>query len=364
MKKAWFIVLHLLLLQACAKENNNVDKFDSSKAIVALGVGFNLGNTFDVDSHPTDADSIKGIMGLYKNIGMAHVRIPITWMDGFDGNTMADENGNVDYAHPRFIELKETIDYALSIGLIVIINAHHEKWLKENYDDSDEQNASFGKLWEGIASFFKDYPPTLIFEVLNEPEGNFGDWSGGTDPYDELSISRTRKINEIGYDAIRQSGGNNQDRIIMISPNGQGNHFMFPIVYPETSYLPNNGTDKYLIVQVHSYDPWEFCGQDGSNIYHPGDEEIKGYLQATQQHAQYLGIPVIYGEFGVGRDANPAERADAVVKNYYRYMAQTTVSLGMAATVWDDRGWFGLLEKNAQNEYAFTYNIVPFMLGK
>ncbi len=78
------------------------------------------------------------------------------------------------------------------------------------------------------------------------------------------------------------------------------------------------------------------------------------------QHANALHVPVNYGEFGVGRSENAAERNSEIVRTYYRAMRLKCLSEKMAATVWDDRGWFGLINPSGT---AFIYQIVPTMMA-
>ena len=84
-------------------------EFPTAKQVVLdMKAGFNLGNTFENGNNPTTFETIKPIMDLYKNAGMKHVRIPTTWMDRFE-DKIADENGNVNVNHPRFLELVKWI---------------------------------------------------------------------------------------------------------------------------------------------------------------------------------------------------------------------------------------------------------------
>jgi endoglucanase len=87
-----------------------------------MASGFNLGNTFETNTSnsPTFA-SVKPIIDLYYDAGMRHVRIPVTWVEGFSSN-IADANGNVNTSHPRLLELKAVVDYALSKKMYVVIN--------------------------------------------------------------------------------------------------------------------------------------------------------------------------------------------------------------------------------------------------
>jgi len=335
--------------------------FVSAAAVIdSMGTGFNLGNTFDYALQSTNPASIYPIIDLYAHVGMKHIRIPVTWMDGFSGNTLADARGNINFSHARFIQLKAVIDYAINKKMFVVLNTHHEHWLNNNYNGTAQYNTPFTNLWTGIATHFKDYSHLLIFEVLNEPHGVFGDWNGGASPSNSAALALTRQINKVGYDAIRATGGLNANRVVMVSTNGMGNHSQLDDVYPSSASLPGGGSDKYLSFHVHTYDPWAFCGQTGSNASWPGSSSIASSLITVSNYAKTLNVPVNYGEFGVGRDANASERNSNMVREYYRTIRLTCLSEKMSPTVWDDRGWFGLVNSGGT---SFLHNIVPHMMA-
>jgi aryl-phospho-beta-D-glucosidase BglC (GH1 family) len=335
--------------------------FVSAAAVIdSMGTGFNLGNTFDYALQSTTPASIYPIIDLYANAGMRHVRIPVTWMDGFSGNTLANASGSINFSHARFIQLKAVIDYAINKRMFVVLNTHHEHWLNNNYNGTAQYNNAFANLWTGIATHFKDYSHLLIFEVLNEPHGVFGDWSGGASPSSSAALALTRQINKVGYDAIRATAGLNTNRVVMVSANGMGNHNQLDDVYPSIASIPGSGSDRYLSFHVHTYDPWAFCGQTGSNASWPGSTSITNSLRTVSTYAKTLNVPVNYGEFGVGRDANAAERNSNIVREYYRTMRLTCLSEKMSPTVWDDRGWFGLVNSGGS---SFIHNIVPSMMA-
>jgi endoglucanase len=100
----------------------NTASTTAKEIIVDMASGFNLGNTFETNTSnsPTFA-SVKPIIDLYYDAGMRHVRIPVTWVEGFSSN-IADANGNVNTSHPRLLELKAVVDYALSKKMYVVIN--------------------------------------------------------------------------------------------------------------------------------------------------------------------------------------------------------------------------------------------------
>ncbi len=338
-----------------------MDALTAQKVILELGPGFNLGNTFENGTNPTTFVSVKPIIDLYKTAGMKHVRIPTTWMDRFTDN-LADANGNINVQNPRFIELVKVIDYAMTQNMYVILNTHHENWLKDHYDGTEAYDTKFKTLWTGIANYFKDRNNKLIFEVLNEPEGYLGEIDGTgpfPDPTDATALTYTRRVNKVGYDAIRATGGNNITRVVMVGLNGQGNALYFDKVYPNKASLPGAGTDNYLCIQVHTYNPWAFCGETGSNAAFPGTSTIETGIQTVKTQAIKLNVPIHYGEFGVGRSKNTGERDTDIVRGYYRTIAKTTLAQSMSYSVWDDRGWFALTNTTGT---SFTNNIVPYML--
>ncbi len=328
-----------------------------------LATGFNLGNTFDRDQHSQKLADNRPIIDLYQKAGMRHVRIPVTWGNGVGGDTLADARGRVNSRHPRLAQLSATVDYALSRGLYVVLNTHHEHWLKEGYDGSAAFDARFAMLWKGIAEHFKNRSPKLIFEVLNEPEKAMGDWSGKVKPFDPNALKLTRQINEVGYQAIRETGGANATRIVMVMPNGQGNQSQLDDVYPDKGSLPGGGRDPNLAVSVHTYDPWGFCGQNGKNTAFPGKAAIEAPIVKVAAHARKLGVQVNYGEFGVGREKDQEARNTEIVRDYYRTVRLMALRLGMSVTPWDDRGWFALVGKDGSGGYRFLHGIVPAMMA-
>lgn len=354
----------VFLSTSCKQPSEKSTSFNATQIIQNMQTGFNLGNTFDNGINPTNPETIKPIIDLYVNAGMKHIRIPITWMEGFNGDPLTDSLGNINFEHIRFLQLKEVINYSINKGLYVVINAHHEREFKEHYDDSPKYNAKFQTLWTGIANYFKDYPQELIFELLNEPEGAFGRSGRERGPTDSLALFLTRNVFKVGTEAIRTTGGLNNTRIIMIATNGMGNQEWIEEVYPSKETLPGGGADSCIAIQVHTYDPWSFCGQNGKNENYPGKEAIIDSIAKVAVHAQFLDVPVNYGEYGVGRADNREERNTDIVREYYQTVVQTTLEHNMSSTVWDDRGWFGLIEKNKiTNEWQFINNIVPQMLS-
>ena len=115
-----FIFFLFLSFTSCSKDQDIITPviepsvIKASSVIDSMGTGFNLGNTFDLASHSTTPETIYKIIDFYYNAGMRHIRIPVTWMEGFGGNTIANANGQINFQHARFIQLKTVIDYAIA----------------------------------------------------------------------------------------------------------------------------------------------------------------------------------------------------------------------------------------------------------
>src|SRR5690606_41719967 len=86
--------------------------------------------------------------------------------------------------------IKAVVDAALANDLHISINMHRFDAL---YDDPAGQKARFLAQWVQIAEYSKDYLDMLLFDVLNEPQGNLTPalWT----EYFEDALAEIRKTN-------------------------------------------------------------------------------------------------------------------------------------------------------------------------
>lgn len=154
--------LILLLIGFVLNAQNRQHAFDVNKR---LGRGINYGNMFEAPSEAEWGNPWKPQYAkMIAELGFRHVRIPIRWEPSARSSATAPYTIN-----PAFLNrIKQVIDSALNNNLYVIINMHHHDLLIEN---PDGQKARFLAQWKQISSFFKDYPESLLFEILNEPNG-------------------------------------------------------------------------------------------------------------------------------------------------------------------------------------------------
>jgi len=316
-----------------------------------MGRGVNLGNIYDYDSgNDASFEAQRARIDILQDAGFQHIRVPVTWGEYF----VADSN--------KTFAVDQVVRYALQRGLYVVLNTHHEHWLKRHYDDSERYNSLFADLWRNIATRFKDEGPKLVFEVLNEPDGTMGGWGPDhSDPYDARSLELTRRINQVGYDTIRSV---DHDHVILVMPNGMGQQQMSRHVYPDRQAFPDGGMDTHLGISVHTYDPWDFCGESGRNAWFNNDlETMRAHTRSA--HREFLdwgaatGIPMHVGEYGVGRyDSNRQERDSDIVREYYRYLTSYFIEQGIPTTVWDDQGWFGILSREGEFVFRLGYHVL------
>ncbi|CAE7803961.1 celCCD, partial [Symbiodinium necroappetens] len=277
-----------------------------------MGRGINLGNVYDFNQGNRDPAVVKRQVQWAHDQGFGHVRVPVTWDGHFDANSQLTK------------QVTEVVDYALGLGLHVVINTHHEHWLKDGYDGSQHYKDQFWNLWTGIAGHFAYKSSRLSFEVLNEPDKAFGSWNGNPHPYDQLAIDRTREVNGLGYAAIRSVAGN-QDRMIFLHPNAMSSIGTAKALYPSKWSLPGGGKDACVGVTVHTYDPYDFCGENGHSNYYANPSAMKKDLifkfKDLRDWAFDSHIPVYVGEYGVGRQMDRQwDRNNENVREYYKFV--------------------------------------------
>jgi len=292
-----------------------------------MGVGWNLGNTFDSAKSATGDETSWGkpyttkemIQGV-KDAGFKTIRIPTTW------TYKLSEGPDYKIDEAWINRVEEVVGYALDSGLYVILNTHHEgEHIIPTYEKQEEVNAMISMLWKQIATRFEKYGGNLIFEVLNEPrlEGSDTEWTGGTAEVREVVNS----YNMTALNAIRTTGGNNAKRKVMI-----------PSVAAATTdvaltelYIPD---DDNIIVSVHAYSPYTYAMQyPGVSTW--GSDSDKSGLDWEMKRLNEMfvskGIPVIIGEFGTTNKDNLSSRI-----THAEYYVQAARKQGITCVWWDN----------------------------
>jgi aryl-phospho-beta-D-glucosidase BglC (GH1 family) len=298
-------------------------------AIKQMGRGINVGNTMEAPTEGSWNSAIKEYyFDDYKTAGFTCIRIPITW----DGHTATTSPYAVNEAWLDRVE--QVVDWALKRKLIVIINAHHETWLKEKY--TADNMARFDSIWSQIAVRFKDKSDSLLFEMLNEPKG--------------MTMTQVNGLNTRILSIIRKT---NPTRIVLFSGNEWSN--IDPMV---NAAVPN---DPYLIGYFHSYDPYPF-GLVGTGTYGSASDYAasKAIFDKAQSWSALHNIPVIIGEFGSVKACDYNSRM-----RHYASITEQALNHNVAFAVWDDGGDFAIYQRSSRtwNELKdiliYTYKESP-----
>lgn len=267
-----------------------------------------------------------------KNAGFNAVRIPVSWcrfVTEKDGRYIIDEK--------LLARVKEVVDYAYSQDMYVIVNMHHDDkdWLDISVGD-DEWNTikeKYRQLWVQIADYFKNYGERLILEGANEIVRCTGTDQSGNKQYDwwgdDADFERINELYQIFVDTVRQTGGNNENRYLMIPTYGaQCNMHQFNSIE-----IPND--DKRVIVDIHWYQA------------DPDADYIAKTFNSIYNFARNFEIPVIIGECGV-RNATDDTQKIAWTKTYILIAS----NLGFRCFIWDDGGSFAVMNRYMYDWYS------------
>ena len=321
---------------------NNIEgsirDISSMDLVAEMGVGWNLGNSFDVRSknktawgNPLSTSShIRDV----KAMGFKTLRIPVTW------NYDQLEKSPYTIEQPYLARIQLIVNEALNNDMHVIINTHHDDWIIPTNSDAQEVKNRLSSLWTQVANYFKTYGDRLIFEVMNEPRllDSPEEWSGGTQEGRDV----INEFHKVAVDAIRGTGGNNSKR-----------HLMIPTYAASTTpnamrdlVVPND--DPNIIISVHSYFPWSFAGlESGTNSWGSDQEKMALDNEMVRIIDRWIveeNRPVIMGEWGTTDKNNLTARTE-----YATYYTKAATSLGMLPIIWDDGGNFGLYDRHAMN---------------
>jgi len=284
-------------------------------AVADMGIGINLGNTLDAPSEGSWAPAAKEKFIIdFKEAGFKHVRIPVTW-HGRTETVAPYQIGSADMDR-----VETVVDWALNQDLYVILNLHHDNWIKENYSSQKNRNR-FDSIWLQIVERFKYKSAKLMFEILNEPEG--------------LTVTNVDEINVRVLDIIRRA---NPTRLVVFSGNG-----FTPIDALLTAAIPDEN-DDYLIGNFHAYDPWPFAGQCLRSWGSDADiVDLGNIYQKAHNWSVEHNIPVTVNEFGVAHfdftaPENICDEGDRL--KYIEAHVNFATEHGIGATFWDDAGSF------------------------
>jgi endoglucanase len=287
-----------------------------------LGRGVNLGNGLDAPregdwGYRIEADHFKRI----KEAGFDAVRIPIRW----SAHAAAEAPFAIDAAFFRRVD--KVLDQALAQRLAVVINVHH---YDEMFRQPDKHAARLAALWTQIAERYRARPDSLLFELLNEPNGT-------------LDEDRWNRMLPELLAVVRKS---NPQRAVIVGPGHWNNVDRLAALA-----LPNS--DRMLIATFHYYSPFEFTHQAASWV--PGSEKWKGRkwsgtpdevaaiardFDKAAAWAKKQDRPMYLGEFGAYSAADMDSRAA-----WTRAVTRQAKGRGFSSAYWEFASGFGAYDR-------------------
>lgn len=281
--KPCYIVLFLLLVISCRKNSDTRpaitpnQNFASAQTINdRLGKGVNI-SAFEADAswQPVFDTSYLHVVA---DLGFNHVRLPIKWERSDRSLSASPYTINASF----FAAIKNVVDAALRNRLHIIINMHHHLALMA---DPAGQKSRFLSQWKQISTYFKDYPDSLLFEVLNEPN-------------DAITAGVWNDLFSQALNVIRET---NPKRCVLIGTSPWGG-----IAGLDSLVIPK---DDHLILTIHYYDPFHFTHQ-GAEWVNGSDQWLGTKWNDTQFERDEIAydflpvteaskiIPVHIGEYG------------------------------------------------------------------
>jgi len=232
-----------------------------------MGLGVNLGNTFDFkkdwsetviedensplwsDSEVTVKEAIEG----YKQLGFNSIRIPVRWYPSSTPSTKTPIEPNL------FKSVDTVVRTIIENDMYVVINLETNNiymngFISEDKDVKSETYDSYKGTWKAIADYFKDYDEHLLFESMNEVGFWDSIWSSRTGEGDrQKAYDILRQVNQEFVNAVRSSDNYNAERWLLIEGYASD-----PILSQDHFLKITSDPVVKVIVSMYYYEPLEF----------------------------------------------------------------------------------------------------------
>ncbi|WP_026528482.1 glycoside hydrolase family 5 protein [Butyrivibrio sp. VCD2006] len=310
---------------------NNSSGISATAFVEQMKTGWNLGNS--LDSHYGDPKSGGNLsqetiwgnpkitqeqINLVKAQGFDVIRVPVSWYT----HTYRDENDTIHISSEWLARVCEVVDYCINDDFYVIINTHHDGEVLHagvSDKDFDQVKADATSLWSEISAYFSSYDEHLIFESYNEIDNLDKSWSFG-----KKAASQMNELNQIFVNTVRASGGNNDERLLMVPTllDNPGEKFQKAFV------LPSDTVPGKIIVTVHNY----------SQTF---DQTMDNTFSNMANFSKNLGVPIIIGEWGTTSKFSPAQYRLVHASNY---IARAN-KFGLKCIYWDNGSNYAIIDR-------------------
>jgi endoglucanase len=301
---------------------------NAMRVVAAMQPSWNMGNTLDAIPDETSWGNplvTKALFDTLRSQGFHSVRMPVTW----SGHQTATAPYTID---PAFLSrIKQVTDWALSDGLYVELDVHHDswQWIADMATDHDTVLARFDAIWRQVASTLRNESSRLLFESVNEPQFN-----NATDAQKTQFLS---ELNTSFHTIVRRSGGRNATRLLVLPTLGST---------PSQNLMDDLATtmsalhDHNLIATVHYYSFWPFSVNIAGFTQFDATVQQDMIDTFTMLHDTFVakGIPVFLGEYGLlsfdSSQQGIVERGEAL--KYFEALDHEARLSGVTTALWDN----------------------------
>jgi aryl-phospho-beta-D-glucosidase BglC (GH1 family) len=312
-----------------------------------IKLGLNFGNTLEAIGGETawgNPKITRAFIDFVKQSGFNAVRIPCSW-DQY-------ANASAQIKTEWLSRVKEVVQYCIDDGLYVILNIHWDGgWLENNITTAKQEavNEKQKIFWKQIAIAMRDFDEHLLFASANEPNAS-----------DATQMSVLLSYHQTFINTVRSTGGHNSYRVLIV----QGPNTDIETTKTLMNTLPVDFIDNHMMVEIHYYTPWNFCGLTkdeswGKMFYYWGqgyhsttdplhnanwgeENDVDRYMGMMKTKFVDKGIPVVMGEYGPMRRTDLT--GDALTLHlasrayYLKYVTKQARTNGILPFIWDTGG--------------------------
>ena len=344
-------------VQAAKKDTTSFEDLNQSQIVEAMGPGWNLGNQLEsvTDNVPEETNwgnpvITEKLIQSVKAAGFKSIRIPVSYFAKIDD----DKDYTID---SKWLDrVQEVVDYCIKNDLYAVINIHGDGyntidggWLLCNGKNQTEIKKKYKKVWKQIAERFKNYDEHLLFESMNE------EFDGSYSEPNKEYYQNINDYNQIFVDTVRETGDNNTKRWLII-PGWNTNidytagDYGFKLPTDQYRDKPIDKEEQRIMISVHYYSPWDFCGGENGVITQWGNEADDPSKTSTTCDETYMknqlnlmkttfadkGYPVFIGEYG-SIDKTSYDSENEYYRAYFaRKLCQLSRKNGCIPMYWDN----------------------------
>jgi endoglucanase len=260
---------------------------------------------------------------LVRQAGFDFVRLPVTW----NGHALDYEPYTIDPLF--FFRVDQVLGWAIERDLNIIIELHSYPEIMSNPWGQKER---FLAIWRQLAERYQNYPPNLIFELLNEPHG-------------EIHAAMWNDYVRETLAVIRQT--NPTREVVIGSVNWSTHDWVSTLDVPD---------DPNIIVTFHYYSPFEFTHQGAEWVVNSNPwlgttwegaeqqkDEIAHHFESVADWARRHNVRILLGEFGAYSKADTDSRV-----RWTEFVRTEAGRHGFAWAYWEFGAGFGVYDPSAR----------------